>query len=77
MLFALKIGTSLATAGSGLVLGAVEFTPNTEQPAESLRGMRFLFAGLPCLGFLIGAALFRKFPLGRVAPRAVPAVAGD
>jgi GPH family glycoside/pentoside/hexuronide:cation symporter len=72
MLLALKIGASLATAGSGFVLAAVGFVPNTEQSSQSLFGMRFLFAGLPCLGFVIGALLFRAFPLGRVAASGKP-----
>ena len=71
MMFALKIGNSLATAASGLVLGAAGFVPNVEQAAESLLGMRLLFGGLPCAGFIVGAALFMRFPLGRKAPVAV------
>jgi GPH family glycoside/pentoside/hexuronide:cation symporter len=66
LLFALKIGNSVATALSGLILAAVAFTPNVEQSAESLFGMRLLMGGLPCLGFLVGAAIFRSFPLGRL-----------
>ncbi|MBX3028197.1 MFS transporter [bacterium] len=66
LLFALKIGNSVATALSGVVLAAVAFAPNVEQSAESLLGMRLLFGGMPCLGFLLGAALFRGFPLGRL-----------
>jgi len=65
MLLALKMGNSLATAASGLVLGSVGFLPNAEQSADSLFGMRALFGGMPCIGFLIGAALFSTFPLGR------------
>jgi GPH family glycoside/pentoside/hexuronide:cation symporter len=65
LLFALKIGNSVATALSGIVLTLVAFTPNVEQSAESLLGMRLLFGGMPCVGFLLGAALFRSFPLGR------------
>ncbi len=79
--FALKFGTSLATAASGVVLGAAGFVPNTEQSAGSLLGIRCLFAGLPCVGFLLGAVLFRRFPLGRrpastrvTAGRSVPEV---
>jgi GPH family glycoside/pentoside/hexuronide:cation symporter len=64
LLFALKIGNSLATAATGAVLAVVDFTPNADQSAESLFGMRLLFGGMPCLGFLLGAALFRSFPLG-------------
>jgi GPH family glycoside/pentoside/hexuronide:cation symporter len=69
MAFALKAGTSLATAASGVVLTAAGFEPNVEQSPGSLLGIRALFAGLPCVGFLVGAALFRRFPLGvRPAP---------
>jgi Na+/melibiose symporter-like transporter len=41
------------------VLASAGFVPNVEQSAESLFGMRILFAGMPCAGFLIGALLFR------------------
>ena len=75
MVFVLKIGASLATAGSGWVLSAVAFVPNVEQSAQSLFGIRFLFAGLPCLGFIVGAVLFRNYPLGRMAPRSEVVVA--
>lgn len=64
LLFALKIGNSVATALSGAVLAAVAFTPNVDQSPESLLGMRLLFGGMPALGFLLGALLFRGFPLG-------------
>jgi Na+/melibiose symporter-like transporter len=66
LLFALKIGNSVATALSGVVLAAFAFVPNVEQTPETLFGMRLLFGGMPCLGFLLGAALFRGFPLGRL-----------
>jgi GPH family glycoside/pentoside/hexuronide:cation symporter len=66
--FALKIGTSLATAASGFVLGAVGFAPNVAQSAESLMGIRVLFGALPCVGFLVGAVCFARFSL-EVSPR--------
>ncbi len=66
MMFALKLGSSFATAATGLVLGVAGFEPNVEQSEASLLGMRLLFAGMPCVGFLCGALLFRGFPLGRV-----------
>jgi GPH family glycoside/pentoside/hexuronide:cation symporter len=70
----LKLGTSLAVAASGLVLSAVGFTPNAEQSEESVFGIRLLFAGFPCLGYVIGAAIFLRFPQdGRLAERAAPA----
>lgn len=65
MMFALRVGNSLATALSGLVLSTSGFVPNAEQSAESLLGMRLLFGGLPCLGFLGGALLFLGFPRAR------------
>jgi Na+/melibiose symporter-like transporter len=72
MLFALRVGNSLATALSGVVLSAAGFVPNVEQTAESLLGMRMLFAGLPSLGFIAGAALFLRFPRAPVgAPQPV------
>jgi Na+/melibiose symporter-like transporter len=67
MTFVQKAGTALSTAASGVVLGAVGFAPNVAQSAESLLGIRALFAGLPCLGFLIGAWVFSRVPLE--APR--------
>jgi Na+/melibiose symporter-like transporter len=67
MMFAMKIGISLATAASGVVLGAAGFVPNAEQSAESLFAIRMLFAGLPCIGFFMGALLFRRFRPGVAA----------
>ncbi len=75
MMFAMKIGISLATAISGIVLSAVDFVPNAEQSAESLLGIRILFAGLPAVGFFVGAVLFRRFPYGGHAPVVADVVA--
>src|SRR5262245_10413674 len=75
LMFAMKIGISLATALSGVVLSAAGFVPNVEQSAESLLGIRILFAGLPCAGFLAGAVLFRRFPLGARVRAAAPVTA--
>jgi GPH family glycoside/pentoside/hexuronide:cation symporter len=63
MMFAMKMGFAGATAASGFVLAAAGFVPNAAQSAESLLGIRMLFGGLPCLGFLLGAALFWRFSL--------------
>jgi GPH family glycoside/pentoside/hexuronide:cation symporter len=68
MMFALRVGNSLATAVSGLVLSASGFVPNVEQSAASLLGIRVLFAGLPCIGFLLGTALFRGFASAGIVP---------
>jgi Na+/melibiose symporter-like transporter len=78
MSFVLKVGTSLATAASGFVLGAVGFAPNVEQSSESLLGIRLMFAGLPCVGFVIGAAMFSRFSLtGETPPGMAPAPARE
>lgn len=77
MTFALKLGSSLATAVTGVVLGIAGFVPNVEQSEASLFGMRLLFAGLPCLGFVVGALLFRGFPLGRGPALAVGGAAAE
>jgi GPH family glycoside/pentoside/hexuronide:cation symporter len=60
--FMLKLGTALATAASGVVLGAVGFEPNAEQSERSLLGIRLLFGGMPFAGFAIGALLFTRMP---------------
>jgi GPH family glycoside/pentoside/hexuronide:cation symporter len=60
---ALKVGTSLAVAASGVVMTATGFTPNVEQGEAGLNGIRFLFAGMPCIGFLLGIWIFWGFSL--------------
>jgi Na+/melibiose symporter-like transporter len=67
---ALKVGAALSIAASGPVMTATGFVPNVEQTAESLLGIRLLFAGLPCAGFLIGAWVFRGFSLDGLASEA-------
>jgi GPH family glycoside/pentoside/hexuronide:cation symporter len=64
MTLALKVGTALAIGVSGPVMAIAGFEPNVEQTDASLRGIRMLFAGMPCAGFLIGAWIFRGFSLG-------------
>jgi Na+/melibiose symporter-like transporter len=46
------------------VISATGFEPNAAQSEQSLLGLRILFAGLPCAGFLVGTWLFRGFSLG-------------
>jgi GPH family glycoside/pentoside/hexuronide:cation symporter len=66
----LKAGAALSIAASGPVMTATGFVPNAEQGADSLLGLRILFAGLPCAGFLLGAFLFRGFSLDDAPPPA-------
>jgi GPH family glycoside/pentoside/hexuronide:cation symporter len=72
MTFVMKIGVAGVTAASGFVLGAAGFVPNAQQSIESLLGIRVLFAGLPCAGFLLGAMLFWRTSF---ALRRAPALA--
>src|SRR5262245_15344131 len=77
LFLALKVGVSGTTALSGFVLSASGFVPNAVQSAETLFGLRLLFSGLPCAGFVIGALLFwRAYPRSEKATGlAVAAVA--
>ena len=61
MQFVMKLGATLALAASGLVLSAVGFVPNAEQSPASLLGIRILFAGMPCVGFLVGGVLYWRW----------------
>jgi GPH family glycoside/pentoside/hexuronide:cation symporter len=71
MLLALKVGTALAVGASGPVMTTAGFAPNVEQTEASLLGLRILFAGMPCLGFVLGAWLFRGFSLDGDGPPVV------
>jgi GPH family glycoside/pentoside/hexuronide:cation symporter len=78
MHFVMKLGTTLATAASGFVLSAVGFAPNVAQTPESLLGIRILFAGLPCAGFVIGGLLYwRSLRRSAATPRMAPVAAGE
>lgn len=74
MTLALKVGTALAVGVSGPMMALTGFAPNEVQTEQSLLGLRILFAGMPCAGFLIGAWLFRGFSLDE-GPPAPPAAA--
>ena len=63
--FALKAGIALSSGGTGVVLGLVGFVPNAEQSPETLLALRILFAGLPTVGFALGALAFFRFDLAR------------
>lgn len=75
MTLVLKVGTALATAASGVVLTMTGFVPNVVQSDESLFGLRLLFAGLPFLGFVVGALLFRNFSLDDDGRGGAPSIA--
>jgi len=66
---ALKVGAALSIAASGPIMTLTGFVPNAVQTESSLFGLRILFAGLPCVGFLLGAWWFRGFSLDKEAER--------
>jgi GPH family glycoside/pentoside/hexuronide:cation symporter len=68
MTLALKVGTALAVGVSGPMMAITGFEPNEVQTEQSLLGLRILFAGMPCAGFLIGAWFFRGFSLDDEPP---------
>lgn len=68
MTLALKVGTALAVGVSGPMMALTGFAPNEVQTEQSLLGLRILFAGMPCVGFLVGAWLFRGFRLDDEPP---------
>jgi Na+/melibiose symporter-like transporter len=76
MLLALKAGTALALAASGPIMSGTGFVPNVPQTESSLLGIRILFAGMPCAGFLLGALWFRRFALETPEPIALAPRAG-
>jgi GPH family glycoside/pentoside/hexuronide:cation symporter len=75
MVLVLKVGTSVAVAASGIVMTKTGFVPNVVQSESSLFGLRMLFAGLPFLGFVVGALLFRGFSLDDGDADGLPAAA--
>ena len=47
----------------GIVLDAVGYVPNVEQPEPVRFAMLFLMGGMPVIGYAIGALLFSRFSL--------------
>ena len=62
MNFALKTGIALSTALGGLMLSLAGFQANQAQSPQTVEAIRVFFAVLPAAGFLVGAALFARFP---------------
>lgn len=78
MQFVLKLGTTLTTAASGMLLAVAGFEPNAEQSEGSLLAIRLLFAGLPCVGFVAGGLLYwRALRCPQPATRVAALPAGD
>jgi GPH family glycoside/pentoside/hexuronide:cation symporter len=63
MSFALKAGIAVSSGAAGVALDAAGFVPNAVQADSTLLVLRLLFAGLPVLGFSLGAFAFSRFDL--------------
>jgi len=61
--FAIKSANALMILLSSLVLQLSDFEPNVEQTEGTKLALRTIYAGMPLLGFSVGAALFRRFTL--------------
>ncbi|MBW2242450.1 MAG: MFS transporter [Deltaproteobacteria bacterium] len=61
--FALKAGIAFSTGGVGVALGLIGFEPNAVQAESTVLALRQLFAGIPAVGFAIGALVFWRFDL--------------
>lgn len=68
--FVLKLAVGLVTAGVGFALQGVGFVPHQSQEPIVVWTLRGIFGGVPCLAFLVGAWLFRKFSLPE-SPKAI------
>lgn len=70
------VGKCAAGAGVllvGLALQGVGFEPNAEQSAETLRGLRFLIGGVPCVLALAGVLVMLGFRLDEAEHRVIRA----
>jgi len=65
--FALKLAIGLMVMATGVGLQLAGFAPNVEQTRTAEWALRGLFAGVPLVGFLLGAAIFRRFELDEEA----------
>lgn len=50
------------TAFGGLMLSLAGFQANQAQSPQTVEAIRVFFAVLPAVGFLVGAAVFARFP---------------
>jgi GPH family glycoside/pentoside/hexuronide:cation symporter len=62
-----KCAFALAAAGVGVGLTVVGYRENAEQSAETIFGLKLLFALPPTLLLVLAFAIFRRFPLTRTA----------
>ena len=62
--FTAKVGTSLAIALTGLILGAAGYSANlVEQSASSLSAIRLIIGPIPAVVFILAIILIERYPI--------------
>ncbi|MEJ2307128.1 MAG: MFS transporter [candidate division WOR-3 bacterium] len=69
ILFALKLGLSLGGAFAGKLLSFYNYTPNVEQNAETLKGIRYMMSVYPAILFFAGVAALLFYRIDRNTER--------
>jgi GPH family glycoside/pentoside/hexuronide:cation symporter len=71
--FALKSAIGITVVVVGWALQLSGFVPNAEQSPTALLTLRAIFGGFPFVGYVIGAAVFWRFPFNEAEHSAVRA----
>jgi Na+/melibiose symporter-like transporter len=63
---AYKTGASFAIGIPYILLGAiVGFNPGSDNSPDTVRGLMYVFVGVPVVSYLLAALIMRKYPLTR------------
>lgn len=65
ILFALKFGLSVGGAIAGKLLSFYGYTPNVEQTAATLKGIRYMMSVYPAILFFIGVGILFFYEIGK------------
>jgi Na+/melibiose symporter-like transporter len=65
ILFALKFGLSIGGAIAGKLLSFYGYTPNVEQTAATLKGIRYMMSVYPAILFFIGVGILFFYEIGK------------
>ncbi len=69
--FTSKIGVSLATVVSGLILGAMGYIPDVAQSSGSLLAIRLIIGPLPAAVLVAGIVIVERYPIDETAYAAI------
>ncbi|MBN1695741.1 MFS transporter [candidate division WOR-3 bacterium] len=65
ILFALKLGLSFGSAIAGKLLGFYNYTPNVQQTATTLKGIRYMMSVYPAILFFLGVVALLFYQIDR------------